>query len=409
MNEQATTTPAIVARQAIYDTRFRVVAYELLFRPASSALFEPGAGTAATAQVLMTAFTDIGLDKLVGRHHAYVNVPHRFLVSGYCSTLPKDRVVLEILEDVVVDDELLRVARALVADGHTLALDDFMFRPGVEPLVELAAIVKLDILALSPTELVEHVERLRDYDVTLVAEKVEDAALIPSLRDLGFAMFQGYALQRPKEVRGTHTRANRAVLLEILAALQEPAISATDLVEAVARDPSVAYALLRVINSAHLTLATKITSLRQALVLLGVDGVRNWTTMMIMSRLVPSSVDDMTTGLIRAKMAEICAAEDASVEPAAAFTAGLLSALPAILGRTPADVVRRLGLAPHLRRALLDHEGPLGRVLAWVLGYEASDQERLGALAAPATIACAYIEAVEWSTQVTAALSALRD
>jgi c-di-GMP phosphodiesterase len=400
--------PAVVARQAIYDSRLRHVAYELLFRPMSDADVQLGDADAATAQVLLTAFSDVGLDNLVGKHRAFVNVPYAFLTAGLCRTLPTHRVVLEILESVQVDRDVVEVARGLVVEGHTLALDDFVFLDGMEELVELATIVKLDVLALSPRELGRQIELLRPYGVTLLAEKIEAAERIAELREMGFEYFQGFGLQRPTTVHARATGVNKAVLVQILSGLHDPKVSAADLVDVVGRDPSIAYALLRILNSAHLSLERKVTSLHQALVLLGIDGLRNWTTMMVMSRLASDSQEAFSGALIRAKMCELCASSSAGAEPAVAFTAGILSALPGILGRTLPDVVEELSLAPELRTALLDHEGPVGRVLGWVLGYEAQDRDRLLELGAPQLIAHAFIEAVQWSTELAAGLSRAR-
>ena len=355
--------PAVVARQGIYDAGMRLVAYELLFRPTSDTGVQLSDADAATAEVLVTAFSEVGLDALVGPHRAFVNIPYAFLTDGYCQTLPTDRVVLEILEDVEVDRHVIDVARDLVRRGHTLALDDFVFRDGIEPLVELADIVKLDVLALSASELARHVELLRPYGVTLLAEKVETTGQIAGLREMGFEYFQGYALARPTTVSANTTGVNKTVLLQILAAIHQPDVTATDLVDTVSRDPSVAYALLRILNSAHLSLPRKVTSLHQALVLLGIDGLKNWTTMMAMSRLAPDAPEALSSALIRAKMCELCA-PDNWANAAVAFTAGLLSALPGALDRPIEDIVEQLALAAELREALLEHSGPVGRVLA---------------------------------------------
>jgi c-di-GMP phosphodiesterase len=392
--------PAVVARQAIYDSRLRLVAYELLFRPMSDSGVQLRDADAATARVLMTAFSDVGLDKLVGVHRAFVNVPYAFLTAGLCRSLPTDRVVLEILEDVQVDRDVIEVARGLVAEGHTLALDDFVFRDGVEELVALAGIVKLDVLALDRVELERQIELLRPFGVVLLAEKIEAAEQIGELREMGFEYFQGFALQRPTTVRARTTGADKAVLVQILSDLQDPLVTASDLVGAVGRDPSIAYALLRILNSAHLSLERKVTSLHQALVLLGVDGLRNWTTMMVMSRLAAGSPEALSGALIRAKMCEICAAQCAGAPAPMAFTAGLLSALPGILDRDLSDLVAELALAPELRSALVDGAGPAGQVLAWVLAYEVQDRRRLAELGAPPSIANAHIEAMQWSVEL---------
>jgi EAL and modified HD-GYP domain-containing signal transduction protein len=401
--------PAVIARQGIYDASLRLVAYELLFRPNSAGGVQLSDADAATAQVLLTAFSDVGLDALVGPHRAFVNVPYAFLTDGYCATLPTDRVVLEILETVDVDEHVLDVAQRLVAQGHTLALDDFEFRPGLEPLVELAEIVKLDVLALGDEGVERHVELLRPFGVTLLAEKVEDGEQIKPLRAMGFKYFQGYALQRPTTVRAQKaSEANRAVLVQILAELSEPDVSAQDLVDTVSRDPQVAYALLRILNSAHLSLANRVTSIHQALVLLGIDGLRNWTTMMVMSRLASGSEEAISNALIRAKMCELCAAPTGA-KPAIAFTAGLLSTLPAALGRPMTEIVEQLGLGDELRSALVDLAGPVGEVLAWTLAYEARDQEELARRQAMPAIANAFIDAVKWSADLTTTLARAGD
>jgi EAL and modified HD-GYP domain-containing signal transduction protein len=389
----------VVARQAIYDAHFRLVAYELLFRRASAGDDEPFDGDVATSRVLTTAFVDIGVDQLVGDLRAFVNVPYQFLADGFCSSLPTDRVVLEILEDVVVDDRVVEVARRLVDEGHTLALDDFVFRDGTEPLLELARIVKLDVLALDADELARQVELVRPYSVKLLAEKVESRDQLPGLLEMGFEYFQGYALQRPTLVRGAHASANRLVLLQLLADLHDPGVEFSKTVDTVARDPSIAYAVLRIINSAHLSLATHVSSLHQALVLLGVDGLRNWTTMMVMSRLAGGSSECVSTGLVRAKMCEI-SAQRLGADAAASFTAGLLSALPDVLGQPLPEIVEQLALGDELSDALLNGGGSIGRVLECTLAYELDDPGRLAELGAPPAMADAFFEAVRWSTDL---------
>jgi len=165
---------------------------------------------------------------------------------------------------------------------------------------------------------------------------------------------------------------------------------------------------LRILNSAHLSLEQKVTSLHQALVLLGVDGLRNWTTMMVMSRLASHSHEAFSGALIRAKMCELCATNAPGAASTVAFTAGLLSALPDLLDRPLREVVDDLGLAPELRSALLDRRGPVGQVLGWVLAYETQDRAQLTGLGAPPMMAHAFIDAVQWSTRLAAGFSGSR-
>lgn len=397
----------VVARQGIYDGRGRVVAHELLFRTIGATSADVTDADAATAEVLISAFTDIGLDELVGDHLAFVNVPHRFLVEGMCHILPPDRVVLEILEDVPVDEEVVGAVTDLVDAGYTVALDDFEFRSEMAPLVELAHIIKVDLLALSDDELETTLARLDDCDradgagrLRLLAEKVEERERLPQLTAAGFELFQGYALERPETVRG----GQRTVMMEVLSELHRPDRDIGEVVEAISHDPSLAYALLRIVNSAATSRGTRISSLRHAVVMLGIDAVRNWATLLLMTRVSGGSVEAITPTLVRAKLTERIA-EAWGVSGAVGFTLGMLASLPDVVGETLPTIVAGLSLEAEVERALLDHGGPYGRILACAAAYEAGDRQALTDLGAPASLADAALAGLVWARQVTTTLA----
>jgi len=189
---------AFVGRQPIYGRSIDVFAYELLFRndEVNRASFMDG--NAATAQVMLNTFVEIGLDHIVDHHLAFINLTRDFVLGNYCIALPKDRVVLEVLENMGVDQELIDALNRLSGLGYRIALDDFVYHESLKPLVELADIIKVDVLALDRKTVAEHVEILRQYPVKLLAEKVETHEEFEFCRDLGFDYFQGYFFCKPK-------------------------------------------------------------------------------------------------------------------------------------------------------------------------------------------------------------------
>lgn len=404
----------VVGRQAIRDRQGRVVAHELLFRTPGATAANVTDGDSATAEVLVSAITDIGLDELVGNRKAFVNVPHRFLVDGLCRILPPERVVLEILEDVPVNDEVVAAVAQLVDLGYTIALDDFEFRPELEPLVDLAHIIKIDVLALSEQELATTLERLDlgrptgrpdggaagratgRGNLRLLAEKVEDRAQLPALTKAGFELFQGYGLDRPETVQG----GQRTATLQVLSDLYRPDVQIAEAVDTISHDPSLAYALLRIVNSAATNRGTRISSLRQAVVMLGLDALRNWATLLLMTRVSAGSTEAVAPALVRAKLCERLA-ETWGTSGAVGFTLGMLSSLPNILGEPLSAIVDRLSLEADVEQALLDHSGPLGRILACAEAYERGDSTTLSALDAPASLPDAALAGLVWARQIT--------
>lgn len=392
----------MVGRQAIHDARGRVVAHELLFRTVGADAAGFTDGDAATAEVLVSAFTDIGLDELVGDHKAFINVPHRFLVDGLCHILPPERVVLEILEDVPVDDEVIAAVSSLVDAGYIIALDDFEYRPELARLVDLAHIIKVDVLALSDIELASTLDRLAPANrpnrrrIELLAEKVEDRAQLPALAASGFQLFQGFGLDRPKNIES----GRRTVMLQVLADLHRPDLEIVDAVDTISQDPGLTYALLRIVNSAAVSRGARISSIRHAVVMLGIDPLRNWATLLLMTRVTGGSPQAVIPALVRAKICERLA--DAwGVSGAIGFTLGMLSSLPDILAEPVEPIVARLSLDTEVERALLERAGSYGRVLECAEAYERGDQAALVRLDAPWWLADAALAGLAWAQRVT--------
>src|SRR5437867_4242672 len=162
-----------VGRQPIYRDGVEVFAYELLSRNSELNRAAFTDGDKATAQLLLSALIDIGLDQVVGANLAFVNVTRNFLLTEYCASLPKDRIVLEIVGDTIVDEPLLKALCRLSETGYSIALDNFVYADKLRPLVELANVVKVDVQSLPRQMVAAQMDVLRDFDVKLLAEKVE--------------------------------------------------------------------------------------------------------------------------------------------------------------------------------------------------------------------------------------------
>lgn len=393
-----------LARQPIYDSRLRVAGYELLFRAGPTDVAQFADGDKATSEVITSSVVDIGLDSLVGAHPAFINATSGFLNGELPLPEQKGRIVLEVLETVEVNEALLVHLRGLSADGYQLALDDFVYRPGSEGLLDLADYVKLDVQALSIAELTEHVERLRGYNARLIAEKVEDYAMLTACRELGFDMYQGFFFCRPRLVCGKRPAANRLAVMQLIVKLQDPATGMDELERLVTSDPALSYRLLKYINSAYCAVRVKVTSIRQALIMVGTNLVRSWATLLIMSRLTEAKPTELiTTALVRARMCELLGESDAERESSQYFTVGLLSVLDALLDASMDDVVAGLPFDDDVCAALRDHAGRLGDVLTQVIGYE--QNSGTDELTDP-RLASLYVQALTWALDTQQAINA---
>jgi c-di-GMP-related signal transduction protein len=131
-----------VARQPIFDRNKNIYAYELLFRDGTANLVPDIDGDEATTTLLSNTFFTIGMARLAGGRKTFINFTQRLLEKGVPLLLPKESTVVEILEDVKPDAVLMEACAQLAARGYTLALDDFVYLPALDPLIGMADILK---------------------------------------------------------------------------------------------------------------------------------------------------------------------------------------------------------------------------------------------------------------------------
>ena len=388
-----------IGRQPIYDRKLGVYAYELLFRAASDNSAKFTDGDQATSDVIVNTFLEIGLDNIVGDRLAFINLTRAFFVGEHTISLPRDRVVLELLEDIEADEEVVSSVKRLSEQGYSIALDDFIYHESLQPLVQLADIVKIDIMAMDRDEVREHVKALRQHPLRLVAEKVETQEEHDYCMDLGFDYFQGYFLAQPKVIQGRRLPNNRLAILKLLSRLQDPEITTKQLEELIAQDVAFSYRILRYVNSAAYAPPRKIESIHQAVVRLGLQTIRSWTALLAMSQVDNKPTELVVTAMIRGKMAEQMARALDAEQPDSFFTVGLFSALDALMDNSMEEILTQLPLADHIAQALLHKGGGLhGEVLNCVLAYERGEWENLGCsqLGTHRLRTC-YLEAVQWA------------
>jgi EAL and modified HD-GYP domain-containing signal transduction protein len=392
-----------VGRQPIFDTNLNVFAYELLYRSAEQAVTSAGAvdGDQATTTTIINTFVEIGFDKLVRDKMAAINLTEQFLLDDDKLPFSPKQVILEILEDVPVTPALISAVQRLVDKGYIIALDDYLYNPAHAPLLKLAKIVKIDLMALSDQELKEHVQVLKQYDVKLVAEKIETPQEYLYCRELGFDYFQGYFLSRPQIISGEKLPANRLTVLNLLAVLHNPDADADDLAEAINTDVTTSYKLLKMINSAAFNLQREIQSIQQGVMLLGRRKLSSWASMLSMSSLSDRPSEILRTAMIRAKMCELLAEKSKERETDRYFTVGLFSALDLLLQRPLPKLLEPLPLGEDVLEGLLYHRGRLGDVLSCVMAYEISDWRnvKLSGLSTD-DILVSNIEAVTWANAI---------
>lgn len=377
--EQPIGSDVFVARQPIFSRRHGVYGYELLFRHGLEQAFGATDGNAATSSVIETGLLNIGLEQLTGGRPAFVNFTRDLLLTQGILRLPRRQIVIEILETVDPEPDVIEACEELRRRGFTLALDDYVFQEGYEPLLGLADIVKFEysaVLAIDRAEFERRVRPLRLRGVKLLAEKIETRAEYDEAVARDFQLFQGFFWGRPETVVGKKLEASPAAWLRLMQQVQDPNMDVAAVKEIIKSDPALALSLLRYINSGLFRWMGRIDSIHRAIVMLGPDEIRRWVAFMAATTSVGEDRprELVVVAVARGRFCELHAASvGLETEALDLFFMGLFSRADAMLGMPLAEALEHVPLHPESHEALLRHSGRFAPVLELAVAYEGGD------------------------------------
>ncbi|HET7274968.1 MAG TPA: EAL domain-containing protein [Longimicrobiaceae bacterium] len=397
-----------IARQPIFDSRDRLIGHELLYRTSSTVNRAEGASSEQmSADVIVDAFMEIGLERLTRGKLGFINFSRDMLLTRAFELMDRDKVIVELLEHIEPDEEILSACKELVDAGYRLALDDFVLDEEHEPLLEFAHIVKLDVLDKDASEIREMVKPLKNRKLQLLAERVETAEVRDTCRAIGFEYFQGYYFGRPEIVSKRAVGVEQLGIIELINLLADEDADDAKIEETFRADPSLSYKLLGMVNSAAHG-GRGIESIGHAVRLLGRSSLQRWLGLLLISSLGTRgarSGEMVHSAVMRARLCELLGtAVQGHRDAGPLFIVGLFSRLDALLDTSLEDILGRLKLADGVKDALLRREGPYSGWLELVEAYEEGQwdtlSERAEAVGLPAVeIPELYLQSLGWASE----------
>jgi EAL and modified HD-GYP domain-containing signal transduction protein len=390
----------LIGRQQILDQKLNIYGYELLFRGKDFDLNNKSEATQATNQIITDSILELGLNNLVGTHKAFINFTAQNILEKTPLSLPKDRVVIEVLENIAVDLRIISNLREFSQQGYTIALDDFVFSDEWKPLIEFANIIKLDVMAMGEEKTRNAIKKLKNYNLKLLAEKVETHEEFKYLLELGCDYFQGFFFNKPNTVPGRRLGVNQMAAIRLLTIINDPDVEMEKLAKTISLDVTLSYKLLHYINSAFFSLPGKISSIQHAISYLGLKEIKRWSNILTLASLSNKPAAVLQNSLIRGKMCEelgVLIGEKSEQF----FLIGILSSLDSILDIPLEEALQQLPLANEIKSAILHKQGLTGEALECVMNYEMWNISGMNFRNVdPEIISEAYYKSIAWAKDV---------
>jgi len=390
-----------VGRQPIYTPDLEVYAYELMSHASCDHETQHAEADKATSQVIINAFMEIGIDKLVGKKTAFITLTDHFLQSDYELPLPAERVILKIPSYINVTDEVIAGTERLANAGFKLALDNYLQHPALQPLASMASIIDINVEKLAINEIRDHLKILKKLHPIILADHVKDHDHYDICHDVGVDYIQGYFLNRPRIVKGESLESNQMSIINLLSTLYNPDTDTDAVVDIISKDIALSYKILQLMNSAFFSRPSKIDSIQHAIVMLGRKQLCTWASMMALSGMDSKPREQVRISMIRARSCELLA-EKAKLKSADSFfTVGMFSSLDLLMDRSLEDLITPLPLADEVIAALLNREGELGDAINCTLAQEEGDWMNIRfANLSTEELSDVNIEAINWAEDV---------
>lgn len=323
---------------------------------------------------LTTRLKDISTDK-----KTYVNIHDDIFKKGLINIFPNDTIGISILDNQGDTEKIKYICQELKKRGLSIMVGDFILNTDPEPFIDLVDIVKIKLNPfLSAQERIK-LNKLKESDIILVATGVDTEKDYYKAIHEGFVHLQGEFYRISETSTSNNIPAYKLHYFNLLREINQPEPDFDKIELIIKQDLSLSYNLFRLVNSAYFGLRHQVKSIKQALVLLGLNDYKKWLTLKIMRGISEDKPNILIiNSLIRANFAEKLASlinmEHRKLD---LFLMGLFSLIDSFLGRPLNKILAELPLSSDTREAILNEKGIMGNVFKLITAYEQGNWDTL--------------------------------
>lgn len=395
----------LFARQGVYDQKKNIIAYELLFDKSIS----PNKDREEAELQLICNFGTVGISTFTNKKKAFINFSEIALLEDIPSLLGKDIIVVELLDKFIINSETRKAIEELKEDGYTIALRDTNNIVKIKSFDNLIDIYKIDFSKTSKEErktLIKAIKIINSKATFMASNIVKEEEYKEAMEDK-YDYFQGTYFGEVSIIKDKDMSIRNVNRFNIIIELLNDDFEMGKIEHIIRSDVGISYKLMRFLNSSIFAFVQKISSIRQAIMLLGREELRKWLTLIIISEMQLDKNEELSNNtIIRGRFCELIASKVDKEKKELAFLVGLFSNLDLFTGKKMSEIVKELPIEDKAKEALLGNDNIFKSILSLVKSYEVMDMDRIDSLSTKIQIEKndllqLYLDSIDWLNQLT--------
>ncbi|MEG1874162.1 MAG: HDOD domain-containing protein [Angelakisella sp.] len=395
-----------MVRQPILNKNKDIVGYEILYQDDISSAYNQM--DAQAANVIEDFLLQLDSEKFLEGKMAYLTFTPNLLLKNIPKMFEPSKLVIQIEDNSLVHPLAQRVIYRYKKQGYKVALKGFEFAPRYFQFMDVVDIIKIDFTNYHESSMDNVVTVARNFGKELIAYHVDCQEAYKRAWELGIRDMQGSAVAQAQSTnvhRMDHMQSN---FFQLIVAVTKDEPDIDEINEIVSRDVTLAFSLMKMVNSAYFALKNQATSVKQALIILGLGQLKQWVYLLSFKNADNGQPSELIKiSFLRANFCEeLCqAAPQMPISKSQAYLMGMFSTLGTLMEVPLEQALGELPITDEIKMALLDGSGKCGLLYRLVLCYENADWAGMSNFAAQLgipmnIISQKYFECVEYVNNI---------
>lgn len=363
-----------IVKQPIHDRNNNLFAYEVLYRENTDQISRPNTDDTTAANTIAGMLPLLWDTDFFEGQNACITFTEPLLKQDIPSIFGPEQLIMQISYEMLLDSQAMEMLREYKRAGYRIALMEFQFSPRYIKLLDEVDYIKLNMAV--PSTINESVAEIASQlGIQIIGYNVDSKISYDYAMALNVDYVQGQYIGTmvPERVENVeHLQSNFFQLMAAVTA-REPDMDRIE--ELISRDVTLTYALLKLVNSAYFGFRNKIQSVHQAMVVLGVNQLRQWIYLLSFRKDENAPEEFIKLSFMRGQFCQelFDHAQNMPIVKSEAYLLGMLSTMDYILGVPMSEALAQLSISDDIKLALLTQEGRCGTLYRMVLAYERGD------------------------------------